>query len=51
MSLQMQIHLSGSQFSYEEMEGLMGEIGFTDFQRIKITGYTDVLIGVKKAVK
>jgi hypothetical protein len=48
MSLHMQIFNDGSQFTYEECEEWLSEAGFTDFKRVILNGYMDVLIGTKK---
>ena len=51
IALLMRTFSNGSQFTFGEIEDMMKDVGFSDFQEHKLSGYADVLIGVKKASK
>lgn len=50
MSMHMQMCCRGSQFTYKQCEDWMAKFGFTEFKRVRLSGYIDALIGVKKKI-
>ena len=47
----MRVLRKGNQFTFKEIEDMMAIAGFTEFHRINLGGFSEALIGVKRASK